>query len=130
MFYDCSSLTSFTIGNSVTNIGIDAFSGCISLTNITIPNNVTSLGDEAFAFCISLTSVTIPNSVTRIGDGVFYYCASLSGDYFQGNAPSLGWDDVLRRQQATVYYLSGTTGWGATFGGRPAVLLPFNYTIN
>ena len=23
---------------------------------------------------------------------------------------------------ATVYYLPGTTGWGTTFGGRPAVL--------
>jgi hypothetical protein len=29
---------------------------------------------------------------------------------------------VLSDSHATVYYLSGTTGWGADFGGRPTAL--------
>ena len=34
VFYVCSSLTSVTIGNSVTTIGTGAFGGCIGLTSI------------------------------------------------------------------------------------------------
>jgi hypothetical protein len=30
----------------------------------------------------------------------------------------LFWDD----NNATIYYLAGTTGWDATFGGRPTML--------
>ena len=41
-----------------------AFSGCSGLTSITIPNSVTSIGLYAFSGCSGLTSVTIPNSVT------------------------------------------------------------------
>ena len=73
-FYKCSSLTSITIGNSVTSIGYGAFYKCSSLTSITIPNSVTSIGDYAFNSCSSLTSIIIGNGVTSIGDGAFYDC--------------------------------------------------------
>lgn len=47
-FFDCESLTSITIPDSVTNIGFSAFSGCSNLTSVTIGNGVTSVGDRAF----------------------------------------------------------------------------------
>lgn len=53
-FVNCSSLTSVTIGNNVTNIAEQAFYGCSSLTNITIPNNVTHIAHNAFSECSSL----------------------------------------------------------------------------
>ena len=74
----CSSLTSVTIPNSVTEIEESTFSGCSSLTSVTIPNSVTRIGGNAFWGCSSLTSVTIPNSVTRIGGGAFCGCSSLT----------------------------------------------------
>ena len=43
-------------------------------TNYTIPNSVTSIGDDAFYNCESLTSINIPNSVTNIGDSAFWHC--------------------------------------------------------
>lgn len=52
--YKCSSLTSITIPNSITNIECDAFDFCSSLKNITIPNNVTSIGKNAFLGCDNL----------------------------------------------------------------------------
>jgi len=74
----CSNLTSVTIGNGLKNIGEYAFSSCSSLTSITIPNSVTSIGDFAFSGCTSLTSVTIPNSVTSIGSLAFTFCSNIS----------------------------------------------------
>ena len=67
----------YTIPNSVTNIGDEAFTGC-SLTSVKIPNSITGIGDEVFSMCSSLTSVTIPNSVTSIGDWAFYGCKTLT----------------------------------------------------
>ena len=48
-FYNCSGLTSVTIGNGVTSIGSKAFYNCSGLTSIIIPDSVTSIGDGAFS---------------------------------------------------------------------------------
>ena len=63
---------------SGTRIGDYAFYECRSLTSVTIPNSVTSIGNSAFNRCSSLTSVTIPNSVKSIGDFAFHYCSGLT----------------------------------------------------
>jgi hypothetical protein len=122
-FSSCSGLVSVTFGNSVTSIGDFAFIGCYGLTSVAIPNSVTNIGYGAFQYCSSLTSVSIPSNLTTVGNQAFYGCNSLQGVYFQGNAPSLGGSSVFDyANSATVYYLPGTTGWGATFGGRPTQL--------
>jgi hypothetical protein len=116
-----STLTKVVIPNSVTSIGVGAFNLCWNLTSVTLPNGLTAIGVDAFYECNSLTNVIIPASVTIIGDGAFAESSSLVTAYFEGNAPP---DDgtVFYNDPATVYYLPGTTGWGATFGGVPAVL--------
>lgn len=76
-FYDCESLTSIIIPDSVTSIGNDAFGECYELINITIPNSVTSIGDGVFYDC-SLTSINIPDSVNYIGEDVFNDCSNLN----------------------------------------------------
>jgi hypothetical protein len=118
---------SYTIPNTVTYIGDNAFYHCSSLTNVTIPNTVTYIDDAAFAQCSSLTSITIPDSVTYIGGdrfpgGAFAGCSSLTALYFRGNAPSVGPDPFAYDNNATVYYLPGTVGWDTSFGDRPTAL--------
>lgn len=49
-------------------------------------------------------------------------CISLTGVYSQGNAPSADSTVFTGDNNATVYYLPGTTNWFSPFGGRPAVL--------
>lgn len=66
------------IPNSVTSIGVWAFSGCTGLTSIDIPNSVTSIGSSAFSGCSGLTSVTIGNSVTSISFAAFSGCSGLT----------------------------------------------------
>ncbi len=115
-----------TNGYPVTSIGVNAFQYS-GITNVTIPNSVTSIGDSAFYYCSRLTNVTIPSSVTSIGNYAFNDCTSLTRVYFTGNAPTPNYDltvfaDGYNEDPATVYYLPGTTGWGATFDNRPTAL--------
>jgi formylglycine-generating enzyme required for sulfatase activity len=77
-FYDCTSLTSMTIGNNVTSVGDAAFIYCDRLTQVTIPNSVTNIGNDAFEYCASLSSVAIGSSVTSIGGLAFFHCYSLT----------------------------------------------------
>ena len=91
-----------------------------------IPNSVTSIGEDAFYYCIGLTNVTVGGSVTSIGDYAFENCTSMTGIYFLGNAPTPG-SQIFNGENTNttyVYYYSGTTGWGPTFGGLTTVELP------
>ena len=90
VFYNCSGLTSVTIGNSVTSIGAGAFQECSGLTSVTIGNSVTSIGSAVFYNCSGLTSVTIGNSVTSIGDGAFQGCSGLTSVTIGNSVTSIG----------------------------------------
>ena len=89
-FYQCESLKSIIIPDSVTSIGDGAFCDCESLTYITIPDSITSIGDCALKECSSLTTITIPNGITSIGEGTFSYCKSLKSITIPNGITSIG----------------------------------------
>jgi hypothetical protein len=82
--------SSYTIPNSVTSIGVGAFSDCHSLTTIIIPNSVTSIGERAFLHCDNLTTIAIPNSVISIGEWAFFRCESLTTITIPNSVTSIG----------------------------------------
>jgi hypothetical protein len=56
---------------------------------------------------------------------VFKGCTSLTAVFFQGNPPTILYQNdppAWEFGNATVYYLPGTTGWGSTFPGVPTAL--------
>jgi len=73
-------------------------------------------------YCSNLTSVTISKSVTSIGSLAFGFCSSLRAVYSQGDAPRVGSSVFSGANNATGYYLPGTTGWSEVFGDRPTAL--------
>jgi hypothetical protein len=60
--YPCGKVGSYSIPNSVTNIGDSAFSECSSLTSVTIPNSVTSIGNWASIYCSSLIAIMVDSA--------------------------------------------------------------------
>ena len=75
-FYQCSSLTSVTIPNSVTSIGNSAFYQCSGLTSVTIGSGVTSIGSSAFNGCTMQTSNFINNSSLDAEENDYWGCAA------------------------------------------------------
>ena len=73
-FYNCQSIKSVEIGNSVTSIGWTAFLNCSGLTEVIIPNSVTSIGKSAFFGCRGLKNIIISsdNLSYTSEDGVLF----------------------------------------------------------
>lgn len=137
VFWNCHRLTNIVVAtdnpvySSVDGVVFDkAHSTLIQFSpgkggSYTIPDSVTSIWHRAFENCPNLTSVTVPNSVATIGDWAYASCRNVTNITFQGNAPALVGGFVFTdvAPAAKVYYYYGTSGWGATYGGLPTVML-------
>ena len=90
----------------VTSIGEDAFRDN-SLTSITIPDSVTSIGVGAFYDCSSLTSITVGDNLTSIARKVFSG-TNISYDYTADNLNYL-----ISRSGQSAYLIDGASASGA-----------------
>lgn len=70
-------LKNLTLGNSVEQIGMNAFTGCQLLESLDIPDSVKRISSHGFFGCSSLKTVKIGNSLTVIPDFCFSGCTSL-----------------------------------------------------
>jgi len=90
-----------------------------------IPATVTYVADLAFAYCTNLTALTVPAQITQL---VSYHtgwwgCTNLQSVFMQGDAPAVVWFwQGATESSPTVYYRSGTEGWGTELGGMPTAL--------
>ena len=116
-FFNCDSLTSITMPDSVTSIGEDAFGHCNSLTSVSIPDSVTNIGLGAFWRCTSLTSITIPDSVTSIGQFAFEDCASLTSIIIPDSVTSIDPYAFSSCDALTIYCeaTSKPSGWNTNW---------------
>ena len=77
-FYNCTGLTSVTIGAYVTTIGDDAFYNCSALTSLTLGDYVITVGERAFAYCTALATVKMGSGLAHIGAQAFQGCNALT----------------------------------------------------
>ncbi len=111
VFNACLSLSSVTIGNKVTHIGNYAFDGCSRLLSVTIGSGVTSIGEKSFSGCITLKSVTIPDSVKSIGERAFYYCLDLASVTIGIGVTSIGKQAFYDCDNLASVTFANTSGW-------------------
>lgn len=70
-------IKSISLGEMITEISDDEFSGFKGLSSIKLPQNLQTIGSMAFYGCEGLTELTIPGSVTEIGQQAFDMCRNL-----------------------------------------------------
>lgn len=87
-FYECAGLTSVSIPETLTTVGVGAFQGCTGLTKAQfaslealcameftyVNSNPLSLAHHLYIGDTEVTSLDIPESVDMIGDYIFYGC--------------------------------------------------------
>ncbi len=98
-------LTTVTLGNGVTSIGVRAFENCDNLTNVTLGTGVRSIGEEAFNGCEKLASITIKApSLTSYVSSVFSNCGNFNAIYVPAGSIdeyATGWTDYASLLKAT-----------------------------
>ena len=137
-FYLCGGITSVTVADSVSSIGVQAFWSCTglksvvfgenskltsvsdeafwkcgSLESIALPYGVISIGDFAFADCTSLKSVIIPQSVAYIGDLAFSNCTSLTSVTIPKSVTFMGRSAFAGCNNLAEVTFEITEGWHA-----------------
>jgi len=87
-FTDAHSLTSISLPDSVTDLGVGSFART-GLTSFHIPTSVTTIREYAFQGS-SLTSITIPQGVTAINGFAFYENYALQTVHFPTSLQTIG----------------------------------------
>ena len=117
-----SSVKRVILGGGVVRIGKYTFYNCTSLTSIHIPESVTSIFFDAFRDCSSLTSINIPEGVTNIGHHVFNNCSSLKSiSSLNTTTPTLGISVFANLPtNGTLHIKPGATGYDAWLSKLPS----------
>lgn len=108
-FYDCDSLTTVFLPDSLQIIGDSAFADCDAIRGILIPESVNQIGAAAFQGCDGLEAICVPYTVKSIGSNAFYGCFALEHIFYPG--PKASWkalySDPIGRS-TYVYCADGT----------------------
>ncbi len=75
-FFNCPVLTSITISNTVTSIGVSSLSYTPSLKHISLPNSLKEIKSQALENC-GLTELIIPEGTKSIGNNSVRQCDNL-----------------------------------------------------
>ena len=75
--FDSLAVETVVLGEGMTRIGRQAFSGCTKLVNVQLPSTLRNMGGGAFEQCTALVEITIPERVQAIQMGAFRNCRAL-----------------------------------------------------
>ena len=129
-FVKCNGLRSVTLPDSVTIIGMNAFSlsglvsihlpvsiktivdgafwSCHELTSINLPEGLTRISLYAFVDCKKLETVCIPRSITAIHCRTFWNCHSLTSVLIPDSVTEIADDAFLNCEHLTIVTTSGS----------------------
>lgn len=105
-FFNCKSLTSINVPNTVKFMGEYSFAYCSSLVSVHLPDSITSIPNMAFEGCTSLPKITIGRCVTSIFSDAFHYCWALMEMRFLNSvAPSIGYRALWDIPDSAIAYI-------------------------
>ena len=109
--YNCNTLTSVYVPNSVKTMGNYVFGYCSSLVSVHLPDSITSIPNMAFEGCTSLPSITIGRCVRNIFSDAFLHCYAISELHLLASvAPTVGYRALWNiPDTARVYIPCGST---------------------
>ncbi len=84
-FYNCDSLKSIKIADTVEIINKGAFSGCENLAQVEFSNSVETIGESAFSNCSNLAQIEIADSVKTFCEGAFANSTNINYVNFLGS---------------------------------------------
>lgn len=73
-FSGCSAMEFCRIPNSVKSIGASAFRGCSAMTECSLPSGIQSIGNDVFRDCMSLMYINLPDGILTVGQRAFEGC--------------------------------------------------------
>lgn len=76
-FIECEGLTSLTLEEGVTTLGVASFSYCTGLKSLSLPSTLTTIDNQVFYGCTALEDVVLPDGVTRLNNYAFTSCTGL-----------------------------------------------------
>ncbi len=85
-----SSVTSFTVPDTVTKIRDGVFSTCENLQEVVLPDGITEIGPNTFLQCYSLKSIKLPASLKTIGTDAFTSCWNLQNIELPAGLTNIG----------------------------------------
>lgn len=91
-FNNCKELKTIQIGQSVKEIGMNAFLHCELIENVVLPDQLEHIGKGAFAFCCNLISVNFGSKLKTIGESAFRGCKGLTTLTIPQSVVSIGND--------------------------------------
>ncbi len=116
-FYDCSSLASVVLPDTITEIGLSAFNKC-GLRSLVLPSGVRSIGRSAFSSCERLETLVLLEGLESLGDVSIIYCPNLQRVVIPASVTYIDDENVYDCGDAVVvtprgsYAWNWATGWG------------------
>lgn len=105
-------ITSVVIGEGITSIGSNAFTGCVNMRTISIPNTVTTI-DHAFTQCTGLEEIYIPASVTLIQQSALMNAYNMTAIRVNPENPNYSSDEsgvLFNKDKTTLLQCPGRIG--------------------
>ncbi len=121
-FFNCKSLTSVYVPNTVKYMGEYSFGYCSSLASVHLPDSITEIRRETFSKCYSLQSITLGREVNLIYYGAFLFCNALTEIHSLNNVAPTSFSGAFydMADSVSVYIPCGSTAsyvseWGGSF---------------
>ena len=116
-FSQNSSITSVSISEGISRIGLFAFKSCVNVTEVVIPSSVAVIENGAFIDCASLKRVYLGAGVTDIGLATFANCQNIENVYYA----------LDKESYDTIKNISGLNGKNIIYESKhSAITIAFN----